>query len=131
TALLIITPDVVAVRGAKRAVRMWDRLQVRKAEETTVVVNRHTRGAEIQPPLVQKITGAAVAGTVIPANFKELQGAVDAGRIHELDNKSVVKQALWGLAAELGLVKAAEGAQRGGGRFRGDRGSVSFRRRRD
>ncbi|MFI8229473.1 CpaE family protein [Streptomyces sp. NPDC085900] len=130
-ALLVTTPDVVAVRGAKRTVRMWDRLQIRKAEETTVVVNRHSRAAEIQPPLIQKITGTAVAATAIPANFKELQSAVDAGRIHELENKGAVKQALWGLAAELGLMRAVEGAHRGGGRFRGDRGSVSFRRRRE
>jgi pilus assembly protein CpaE len=129
-ALLITTPDVVAVRGAKRTVRMWDRLQIRKAEETTVVVNRHTRGTEIQPPLIQKITGTAVAATAVPAGFKELQGAVDAGRIHELDSKSAVKQALWGLAGELGLVKVPEGAQKAG-RFRGDRGSVNFRRRRE
>ncbi|MGW5129965.1 AAA family ATPase [Streptomyces sp. NPDC004135] len=130
-ALLVTTPDVVAVRGAKRAVRMWDRLQIRKAEETTVVVNRHSRGTEIQPPLIQKITGTAVAATAVPANFKELQSVVDAGRIHELENKSSVKQALWGLAAELGLVKAPDGAQKAG-RFRGgDRGSVSLRRRRE
>ncbi|WP_435282225.1 AAA family ATPase [Streptomyces koelreuteriae] len=131
-ALLVTTPDVVAVRGAKRAVRMWDRLQIRKAEETTVVVNRHSRGTEIQPPLIQKITGTAVAATVVPANFKELQSVVDAGRIHELENKSAVKQALWGLAGELGLVKVPDGAQKAGRGFRGgDRGSVSFRRRRE
>ncbi|MGR4848347.1 AAA family ATPase [Streptomyces sp. LARHCF252] len=131
-ALLITTPDVVAVRGAKRAVRMWDRLQIRKAEETTVVVNRHSRATEIQPPLIQKITGTAVAATVVPANFKELQSVVDAGRIHELENKSAVKQALWGLAGELGLVKVPHGAQKAGRGFRGgDRGSVSFRRRKD
>ncbi|MEU0169099.1 AAA family ATPase [Streptomyces iakyrus] len=124
-ALLITTPDVVAVRGAKRAVRMWDRLQIRKAEETTVVVNRHSRATEIQPPLIQKITGTAVAATVVPANFKELQSVVDAGRIHELENKSSVKQALWGLAGELGLVKAADGAHKAG------RGPVSFRRRKE
>ncbi|WP_338782781.1 AAA family ATPase [Streptomyces sp. DG1A-41] len=130
-ALLITTPDVVAVRGAKRAVRMWDRLQIRKAEETTVVVNRHTRGTEIQPPLIQKITGTAVAATSIPANFRELQSVVDAGRVHELESRSAVKQALWGLAGELGLVKVSEGAQKAG-RFRGgDRGAVSFRRRRE
>ncbi|MFC9128944.1 CpaE family protein [Streptomyces sp. NPDC057099] len=131
-ALLVTTPDVVAVRGAKRAVRMWDRLQIRKAEETTVVVNRHSRGTEIQPPLIQKITGTAVAATVVPANFKELQSVVDAGRIHELENKSAVKQALWGLAGELGLVKVPDGAQKAGRGFRGgDRGSVSFRRRKE
>ncbi|MET9152691.1 AAA family ATPase [Streptomyces griseoflavus] len=129
-ALLVTTPDVIAVRGAKRVVRMWDRLQIRKAEETTIVVNRHTRGTEIQPPLIQKITGTTVAATTVPAHFKELQGVVDAGRVHELESKSTVKQALWGLAGELGLVKAVEGAQKGN-RLRGDRGSVSFRRRKD
>jgi pilus assembly protein CpaE len=36
-----------------------------------------------------------------------------------------VKQALWTLAAEVGLVKAPE-TPRKGGRFRGDRGSVTF-----
>ncbi|GAA2551339.1 MULTISPECIES: AAA family ATPase [Streptomyces] len=130
TALLVTTPDVIAVRGAKRAVRMWDRLQIRKAEETTVVVNRHSRSTEIQPPLIQKITGTAVAATTVPAHFKELQGVVDAGRVHELESKSTVKQALWGLAGELGLVRAGEGAHKAG-RLRGDRGSVGFRRRKD
>ncbi|MFJ8541518.1 CpaE family protein [Streptomyces sp. NPDC093586] len=130
TALLVTTPDVIAVRGAKRAVRMWDRLQIRKAEETTVVVNRHTRATEIQPPLVRRITGTAVAATTVPAAFKELQGAVDSGRVHELDGRSTVKQALWALAGELGLVKAAADGRKGG-RFRSDRGSASLRRRKD
>ncbi|MFE1441021.1 CpaE family protein [Streptomyces sp. NPDC058739] len=120
TALLVTTPDVIAVRGAKRAVRMWDRLQIRKAEETMVVVNRHSRSAEIQPSLIRKITGTALAATAIPAHFKELQSAVDAGRVHELDPKGQVRQSLWALAGELGLVKAQAGAQRHG-RLRGER----------
>lgn len=128
-ALLVTTPDVVAVRGAKRIVRMWDRLQVRKAEETTTLVNRYSRNTEIQPPLIQKITGTRIAGTAVPANFKELQGAVDAGRMHELDSKSVVKQALWALAGELGLVKTPGGAE-GGATYRNDRGSIGRPRRR-
>ncbi|MEU6506919.1 P-loop NTPase [Streptomyces sp. NPDC046942] len=127
TALLVTTPDVIAVRAAKRTVRMWDRLQIRKAEETTVVVNRHSRTAEIQPALVQRITGTALARTAVPAHFKELQAVVDAGRVHELDSRSTVKQALWALAGELGLVRTAtEGAHRGGGR-----GTVGFRRRKE
>lgn len=72
TALLVTTPDVISVRAAKRTVRMWDRLQIRKAEETTTVVNRHSRHTEIQPALVQRITGTALARTAVPANFKEL-----------------------------------------------------------
>ncbi|MET8327169.1 AAA family ATPase [Streptomyces sp. NPDC005181] len=136
TALLVTTPDVVAVRGAKRTVRMWERLQIRKAEETLTLVNRFIRNTEIQPPLIEKITGTRMANTAVPANFKELQGAVDAGRMHELDAKSTVKQALWGLAGELGIVKVPGGGDRSGGKnagkFKNDRGSIGRpRRRRD
>ncbi|MDQ0794309.1 AAA family ATPase [Streptomyces sp. B1I3] len=129
TAVLVTTPDVVAVRGAKRIVRMWDRLQIRKAEETVTLVNRFNRNTEIQPPLIQRITGTRMAGTAVPANFKELQGAVDAGRMHELDPRSAVKQALWALAGELGLVKPSPGAESRGGILRGDKGSIGGRRR--
>ncbi len=130
-ALLVVTPDVVAVRAAKRMVRMWDRLQIRKAEETDTVVNRHNRNTEIQPPLVERITGTKVARATIPANFKELQAATDAGRMQDLDSRSTVKQALWALAGELGLVKPAAGAgTKGAGRLlRGDRGAIGLRGR--
>ncbi|MFI8518501.1 CpaE family protein [Streptomyces sp. NPDC085481] len=128
TALLLTTPDVVAVRAAKRVVRMWDRLQVRKPEETTLVVNRYHRSTEIQPALIQKITGTRMAGVAVPAHFKELAAVVDAGRLHDLDARSSVRQALWSLAGELGLVKAA-----GQGRelvpAPGGRGSLGLRRR--
>ncbi|MEU9979693.1 AAA family ATPase [Streptomyces sp. NPDC050856] len=129
TTLLVLTPDVVAVRAAKRMVRLWDRLQIRKAEETVTVVNRHNRNTEIQPTVVEKITGTRVARTSVPANFKELQSVVDAGRLQDLEAKSAVKQALWALAGELGLVRAATGADKQG-RPRGDRGSVGPRRAR-
>ncbi|MER7697623.1 MULTISPECIES: AAA family ATPase [unclassified Streptomyces] len=139
-ALLVTTPDVVAVRGAKRIVRMWERLQIRKAEETVTLVNRFTRNTEIQPQLIQKITGTRVASVAVPANFKELQASIDSGRLHELDPKSTVKQALWGLAGELGIVKESAAAKKSGsalvkrssGAFKNDRGSIGRpRRRRD
>lgn len=130
TALLVTTPDVVAVRAAKRIVRLWDRLQIRKAEETTTVVNRYTRNTEIQPPLIERITGTRMARVPVPASFKELQPVVDAGRMQDLDTRSTVKQALWGVAGELGLVGDRTGAgSRAGGR-QGDRGSMIFRRSR-
>ncbi|MFC7305214.1 AAA family ATPase [Streptomyces monticola] len=135
-ALLLVTPDVVAVRAAKRMVRMWDRLQIRKAEETVTVVNRNSRLTEIQPALVERITGTRVAGIAIPSQFKELQAAVDAGRMQDLDNRSTVKQAMWGLAGELGLLTApgeAPGPPSGRKaltRFQGDRGALGPWRRR-
>ncbi|MPY60412.1 AAA family ATPase [Streptomyces spongiae] len=129
-ALLLVTPDVVAIRAAKRMVRLWDRLQIRKAEETSTVVNRHSRGTEIQPSLVEKVTGTKVSRVAVPSAFKELQSVVDAGRLQDLDAKSTVKQALWALAAELGLVVAHEGSGHGRRRKPGsDRGSLVLRRK--
>ncbi len=104
TALLLTTPDVVSVRAARRTARMWDRLQVRKPQDIRLVVNRLTRQAELQPPLVERITGAPVARTAVPAAFRELQAVVDSGHLDELDARSTVKQALWALAAEIGVV---------------------------
>ncbi|MDT0566436.1 AAA family ATPase [Streptomyces sp. DSM 3412] len=129
-ALLLVTPDVVAVRAAKRMVRLWDRLQIRKAEETLTVVNRLSRATEIQPPLVEKVTGTKVARAAVPAAFKELQSVVDAGRLQDLDARSVVKQALWALAGELELVAAPDPGH--GGRRRkasADRGALVLRRK--
>lgn len=109
-AVLVTTPDVVAVRAAKRMVRMWERLQVRKAEDTAMVVNRWSKHTEIQPALIEKITKTRATRTPVPAAFKELQAVVDAGRVQDLDNRSTVKQALWTLAGELGLLAAPEEA---------------------
>ncbi|MFD3555658.1 CpaE family protein [Streptomyces goshikiensis] len=109
-AVLVTTPDVVAVRAAKRMVRMWERLQVRKAEDTSMVVNRWSKHTEIQPSLIQKITKTRATRTPVPAAFKELQAVVDAGRVQDLDNRSSVKQALWTLAGELGLLAAPQDA---------------------
>ncbi|MET9323239.1 AAA family ATPase [Streptomyces sp. NPDC003038] len=107
-AVLVTTPDVIAVRAAKRMVRMWERLQVRKAQDTAMVVNRWSRHTEIHPGLIEKITKTRATRTPVPAAFKELQAVVDAGRLQDLDNRSTVKQALWTLAGELGLLSAPD-----------------------
>jgi pilus assembly protein CpaE len=118
TAVLVTTPDVIAVRAVNRLVRMWDRLRVRKAQDTLTVVNRAGRGGAIQPQLIARITGTQVARTAVPANFRELQEAQDAGRIQDLDPRAPVRRAAWALAAELGLI-APEAAPAGGRRRRG------------
>ncbi|MDX3093963.1 P-loop NTPase [Streptomyces sp. ME19-03-3] len=128
TALLVTTPDVVAVRAAKRMVRMWDRLQIRKPEDVVVAANRHTRGSEIQPSLIARITGTRIASAVVPAAFRELQAVVDAGRLQDLDNRSTVKQGVWTLAAEIGVTgpPGHAVAPRRSRRSRGDKGQVTL-----
>ncbi|ARQ68865.1 AAA family ATPase [Streptomyces marincola] len=118
-AVLVTTPDVIAVRAVNRMVRMWDRLRIRKAADTLTVVNRHTRGSAIQPQLIARITGTGVARNVIPAAFREVQEAQDAGRIQDLDARSQVRRAMWAVAAELGLTAPEQAAS--GGRRRGRR----------
>ncbi|WP_419997452.1 AAA family ATPase [Streptomyces boninensis] len=107
-ALLVTTPDVIAVRGAKRLVRLWDRLQIRKAEDTTILVNRHTRNTEIQPSIISRATGTRITRTTVPAAFKELQPLIDAGRLQDLEHRSSIRQALWQAAGELGLTVAQD-----------------------
>ncbi|MFD5319872.1 CpaE family protein [Streptomyces sp. NPDC127098] len=118
-ALLVTTPDVISVRAVNRMVRMWDRLQIRKAQDTLTVVNRMGRASAIQPQLVARITGTQVARAVVPAGFRELQEAQDAGRIQDLDARGQVRRAMWALAAEIGLTPAD--ATPAGGRRRGRR----------
>ncbi|WP_326598761.1 AAA family ATPase [Streptomyces sp. NBC_01803] len=119
-AVLVTTPDVIAVRAVNRMVRMWDRLRIRKAADTLTVVNRLGRTSHIQPQLISRITGTHVARSVIPAGFRELQEAQDAGRIQDLDVRGQVRRAMWALAVELGLI-APEPAAAGAGRRRGRR----------
>jgi pilus assembly protein CpaE len=109
-------------------VRMWDRLQIRKPQDTLAVVNRHTRAGEIQPSLISRITGTRIAASVIPAGFRELQAVIDAGRLQDLDTRSTVKAGIWALAGELGLAGTAAPAARGRRqrRERGDRGQVTL-----
>ncbi|ONK11801.1 AAA family ATPase [Streptomyces sp. MP131-18] len=118
-AVLVTTPDVISVRAVNRMVRMWDRLRIRKAADTLTVVNRHGRSSAIQPQLIARITGTHVARGVIPAGFRELQEAQDAGRIQDLDGRSQVRRAMWAVAAELGLTAPEPAAS--GGRRRGRR----------
>ncbi|MBM9504486.1 AAA family ATPase [Actinacidiphila acididurans] len=107
TAVLVTTPDVIAVRAAKRMVRLWDRLQIRKPQDTVAVVNRWSKSTEIQPSLIARITGARTATSVIPAGFRELQPVIDAGRLQDLDARSTVRTGIWSLAGELGLISGA------------------------
>ncbi|CAM5479907.1 Pilus assembly protein CpaE OS=Streptomyces violarus OX=67380 GN=FHS41_002548 PE=4 SV=1 [Streptomyces violarus] len=79
---------------------------------------------------MRKITGTAVAATTIPAHFKELQGVVDAGRVHELEGRTRSSRPCGAWPANSAWSRPPRGVHKAG-RGRGDRGSVSFRRRRD
>lgn len=101
-ALVVATPDVLALRGANRLLRLWRRLEVRQ-ENVSVVLNRVSRNAEVQPDLARKVSLAPLAKTAIPAGFRDLEAAINTGVPGRL-GQGAVRQALGGLAKEMGVL---------------------------
>jgi pilus assembly protein CpaE len=101
--LLVTTPDVPALRAAQRRINLWERLQITKSENVTVVLNRVSRRREVQPELARKIISAPLADTGIPANFRELEEPLNAGQLADARPGEVVR-AVRALGAELGLL---------------------------
>ena len=108
-ALLVVTPDAPALRGAARQVSMWERLHMRKRDDLKVVVNRTSPAVEIQPDVVSRVLPSPSAS--IPAAFLELEPAANSGMPARLADGSV-RRAVLGLARRLGLAGAAPGKRR-------------------
>lgn len=76
--VLVCTPDVVCLRGANRALSLWERLALRD-EGIHTVLNRTDRSLEVQPSLAARVLGAPLLGTVVPDRTSDLEAAVNAG----------------------------------------------------
>ena len=78
--LVVTQPDVVSLRGVKRLLELWKRLQVREDDEDVLVVlNRTSRKLEVQPDLARKVIAGRLARTTIPADFSSFEAAVNTG----------------------------------------------------
>ncbi|MEO5876368.1 MAG: AAA family ATPase [Streptosporangiaceae bacterium] len=77
--LITVTPDLPAIRSAKRLVNLWRRLQIRKDEDVTVLLNRHDKRHEIQPELARKMLGVKLLTSTVPAGFRALEEAANTG----------------------------------------------------
>ena len=78
--LVVTQPDVVSLRGVKRLLELWKRLQVREdGEDVLVVLNRASRKLEVQPDLARKVIAGRLARTTIPADFSSFEAAVNTG----------------------------------------------------
>lgn len=77
-ALVVITPDVPALRAANRARGLWERLQIREGG-VTAVINRASKDSEIQPEMVRRTLEMPVAETVLPASFRALEAPLNTG----------------------------------------------------
>lgn len=105
-AVLVVTPDVAGLRAANRLLGAWERLQVRKADDVVVVVNRQSKEREVQPDLARRVVRAPLARTAVPDDFRQLEAAANTGVPGRLVD-GPVRRALADLAAELGLAARA------------------------
>ena len=73
-------PDGASLRGVKRLLELWKRLQVREQDEDVLVVlNRASRKLEVQPDLARKVIAGRLAKTTIHAEFSAFEAAVNTG----------------------------------------------------
>jgi pilus assembly protein CpaE len=116
--VIVTTPDVVALRGVRRLRDLWRRLEVRDDEDVRVVLNRASRKLEIQPDLARKVVGPTLAQTTIPDDFGAFETAVNTGSPVRVEDGKI-RGAYDALAAELGVLPAADEAEPEAGEGRG------------
>ena len=106
-AVVVTTPDVVALRAARRAGLLWARLEVRGERDCEVLLNRVSKGSEVQPATARRITGLPQLKVTVPAAFRRLEEAVNTTTPPRLEDRPL-RDAYARLAQELSI--AAPGA---------------------
>ncbi|MBB5495752.1 pilus assembly protein CpaE [Nocardiopsis metallicus] len=116
TAVVTVTPDVPALRGAQRLMTMWERLQIRSHEDVHSLVTRHSRKNEIQPDFLQQLLGTKVLRTPVPAAYRSLEPGENNGDPTKVTDEGL-RKAFARLASELDLlsVPTATGGNSGKG----------------
>lgn len=100
--LLVTTPDVPSLRGARRMLDLWERLSI-TSPDTRLLINRHSRQREVQGRLVRTYVDRPTVETKLPASFGALEDAANTGTPERLEDKGLVK-AFRALAQELELI---------------------------
>ena len=78
--LVVTQPDVVSLRGVKRLLDLWKRLQVREDDEDVLVVlNRASRKLEVQPDLARKVIAGQARRDDDPRRLLRLRGGREYG----------------------------------------------------
>lgn len=104
--IITTSPDLPSLRGARRLAELWERLQVRKREDVSVLVTRQSRGAEIQPDFAGRVLRLKLLTSTIPAAFKVLEPATNVGSPGEVTDPAF-KRSIGRLLGELGVLHGA------------------------
>lgn len=101
-AVIVATPDVLSLRAARRLSQLWARLEIRSPGDCSVLLNRVSKGSEVQPRTAVRITGLPHLAATVPAAFRKLEESVNtAASVHVQDKR--LARAYAELSKELGL----------------------------
>jgi pilus assembly protein CpaE len=105
--LVVSTPDMPSLRGVQRLTQLWERLQIRKASDCHVVLNRTGRTSAVQPALARRVVQVPLCEVTLPARFRRLETAANAGAAESVSDRRLVG-AYNRLAQWVGLLPGTE-----------------------
>lgn len=85
-AVVVLTPDMVSVRGTRQILEACERLDLRDPAQVKVLVNRASARRQLQPAALQRMIPAPFLTTTVPSDFESLEDAVnrmDPDRVRE------------------------------------------------
>lgn len=122
-AVVVATPDVMSLRGARSMARMWDRLQLRSEKDAVVLLNRTSRNVEVQPDLAARLARPLTLSPIaVPAAFRAFEAAANTGDPARVVDRDVRRQ-LARVAESLGARPGSGAAPRTNGSARALNGS--------
>lgn len=84
--VMVVTPDVAAVRGMRRTMNAWESLGVCKETDVRVLVNRTSKQVTVSMETVRQLTRASVLPVGLQSGFRRLEPALNARNPFELRN---------------------------------------------
>lgn len=100
--VMVVTPDVPALRAAREKIDLMSRLDVAKIGDIKVLFNRTSTRAEVQPDLGRRITGTDAFRVGLPEDWKHLESIANAASALDLGD-SPFRRAMSALGRELQL----------------------------
>ena len=109
--IVVVTPDVVALRGMRRTINAWESLGVCKETDVRILVNRTSKQVTVSMETVRRLTRASVLTVGLQSSFRRLEPALNARNPLELRNPqwwSDLRQ----IGREVGLVPQTKETRR-------------------
>ena len=109
--VMVVTPDVAAMRGMRRTINAWESLGVCKETDVRILVNRASKQVTVSMETVRQLTRAEVLPVGLQSSFRRLEPALNARNPLELRNPQWWND-LRQVGKEIGLVPQTRDSRR-------------------